>query len=180
MKKIKYIETFEFISNGESLPGINKWLRFLFQIQKLPFGFMITKELIRKALRLPKNISFLPGFSVKAGKIYCDENVSLGNTQFIDYAPIYIGKNTSFSFNNVVITSTHDFENFNRVIAKSIIIEDNVWITSNVLILMGVRIGENSVIGAGSVVTKDIPDNVFAAGNPCKPLKTINRTTRHD
>jgi len=47
-----------------------------------------------------------------------------------------------------------------------------------VLILGGVHI--NSVIGAGSVVTKDIPDNVFAAGNPCKPLKTINRTTRHD
>jgi len=93
MKRINSIETFEFISNGKPLPRINKWLRFLFQIQKLPFGFMITKELIRKSLSLPKSISFLPCFSVKAGKIYCDQNVSLGNTQFIDYAPIYMGKN---------------------------------------------------------------------------------------
>jgi len=93
----------------------------------------------------------------------------------VDYAPIYIGNYVSFSFRNIIITSTHDSNNFNRVIAKSVIIEDNVWITSNVTILGGVRIGKNSIIGAGSVVVKDIPENVFAAGNPCKVVKKIQR-----
>ena len=57
-------------------------------------------------------------------------------------------------------------------------IEDNVWIGSNVVILPGVTIGENSVIGAGSVVTKDIPKNVVAVGNPCKVLRPITDRDR--
>ena len=48
------------------------------------------------------------------------------------------------------------------------------WITSNVTILPGVTIGDNTVIGAGSVVTKNIPSGVFAAGNPCKVIRKIN------
>jgi len=79
---------------------------------------LITKELIRNSLFLPKSVSFQPDFIVRARKIYCYENVFLGNTQFIDYAPVYIGKNTGFSFNNLVITSTNDINDFNRVIAK--------------------------------------------------------------
>ncbi|MDP3115406.1 MAG: DapH/DapD/GlmU-related protein [Candidatus Cloacimonadaceae bacterium] len=54
-----------------------------------------------------------------------------------------------------------------------IYIEDNVWIGLNVLVMKGVTIGQNSIIGAGSVVTKDIPANVIAAGNPCKVIKEI-------
>ena len=54
------------------------------------------------------------------------------------------------------------------------VIGDNVWITSNVTILPGVCIGSNTVIGAGSVVTNDIPSGVFAAGNPCKVIKSID------
>ena len=49
--------------------------------------------------------------------------------------------------------------------------KDNVWITTNVTILPGVTIGENTIIGAGSVVTRDIPANVYAAGNPCRVIK---------
>lgn len=52
---------------------------------------------------------------------------------------------------------------------------DNVWIGGNVSVMPGVKIGDNTVIGAGSVVTKNIPDNVVAAGNPCKVLKHINQ-----
>jgi maltose O-acetyltransferase len=59
------------------------------------------------------------------------------------------------------------------VIAKPIIIGNNVWITTNVTILPGVTIGDNTIIGAGSVVTKNIPANVFAAGNPCVVIKEI-------
>ncbi|WP_318838246.1 acyltransferase [Leptospira yasudae] len=55
-----------------------------------------------------------------------------------------------------------------------VIIEDNVWIGTQVIILKGVRIGMNSVIGAGSVVTKSIPENCLAAGNPAHPIRFLN------
>jgi maltose O-acetyltransferase len=74
----------------------------------------------------------------------------------------------------MLITSAHDFDDFSTVIAKPIVIGDNVWITSNVTVLPGCSIGENTVIGAGSVVTSDIPANVFAAGNPCQVVKAIH------
>ena len=51
---------------------------------------------------------------------------------------------------------------------------DNVWIGGNVVVLPGVKIGDNCVIGAGSVVTKDIPDNSVAVGNPCKVIRKID------
>lgn len=58
--------------------------------------------------------------------------------------------------------------------AKPVVIGNNCWLCANVVICSGVHIGNNCVIGAGSVVVKDIPDNSFAAGNPCKVLKTIS------
>lgn len=57
---------------------------------------------------------------------------------------------------------------------KPVTIEDNVWLGLNTIVLKGVTIGKNSVIGANSVVTKDIPENVIAAGNPCKVIRDIN------
>ena len=66
----------------------------------------------------------------------------------------------------------------------AVTLERNVWIGDGAIVCKGVRIGENSVIGAGSVVTKDIPANVIAAGNPAKPVKSLDvdrpLTTRHD
>lgn len=59
---------------------------------------------------------------------------------------------------------------------KPIIIEDNVWLGLNSVVLKGVTIGKNSVIGANSVVTKDIPSNVIAAGNPCKVIRELNQS----
>jgi maltose O-acetyltransferase len=57
--------------------------------------------------------------------------------------------------------------------AEEIHIGNNVWIACNVVVLGGVTIGDNAVIGAGSVVTKDIPENYVAYGNPCKPVRLI-------
>jgi len=57
----------------------------------------------------------------------------------------------------------------------AVVIKNKVWLGVNVTVLKGVTIGENSVIGAGSIVTKDIPANVIAAGNPCRVLKQINK-----
>ena len=82
--------------------------------------------------------------------------------------------------NNVsIITLNHAVNVYDRlnclVSIKDVNIEDHVWIGAGAIILPGVTIGENSVIGAGSVVTKDVPPNVLAYGNPCKVIKEINQ-----
>ena len=127
---------------------------------------------------MPKTTSFLPGFYCSAPFLELGDHVGLGDTYIIAYAPVRIGNNVSMSFKNVIITSTHDVNDFNSVIGKPITIGNNVWITTNCTILGGVTIGDNTIIGAGSVVTKDIPANVFAAGNPCRVIKEIHFNKR--
>ncbi len=76
-----------------------------------------------------------------------------------------------------IYTATHPLNTQERIslieMAYPVTIEDNVWIGGGVIINPGVTIGKNSVIGSGSVVTKNIPENVLAAGNPCKVIKNI-------
>ena len=62
---------------------------------------------------------------------------------------------------------------YDKEYAKSIVIKDGVWLASGVTVCGGVTIGKNCVIGAGSVVTRDIPDDSLAAGNPCKVIRKI-------
>ncbi|MDF4361245.1 DapH/DapD/GlmU-related protein, partial [Vibrio parahaemolyticus] len=84
--------------------------------------------------------------------------------------------------NVTIATAGHPIEpDLRREVAQFNIpvhIEDNVWIGANSVVLPGVTIGENSVIGAGSVVTKDIPSNVVAVGNPCRVLREIGEHDR--
>jgi len=116
-----------------------------------------------------------PGFYMLYGNIVAN-NVSFSDTFFQDYADIVIGEKTSFSYQCMLLTAEHDLEgDFRTIIAKPIVIGKNVWITSRVVILGGTKIGDNSVIGAGSVVRGDIPSNVFAAGVPAEPIRTIKR-----
>ncbi|HDY65713.1 MAG TPA: acyltransferase [Phycisphaerae bacterium] len=163
------------------LPTLPLSKRVLLQFWSLPIpcGRSILQHLIRRALDIPPTTQFISGFKCISGNLYLGQNVSVCDTFFVDYVPIYISDNVGFSYRNIVITSQHDLKTFDKVIAKPIVIERNVWVTTNVTILGGVRIGENSVIGAGSVVTRDIPANVFAAGNPCRPIKEITRGARN-
>lgn len=137
--------------------------------------FRLFRYLINKKMPNVQNSRALPGFGAILGDNIFAESVYLNDTKFLDYAPIKIGKGTVFSGGNAIITSTHDIANFKIVRAKPIIIGENVWVTHGCIILGGVTIGDNSVIGAGSVVTRDVPENVFAAGNPCKVIRIINR-----
>lgn len=137
------------------------------------FGFCpILSRVLKKLLtrRLGKNIGLEPGFFCLFGNIRAN-NVSLGDTKFIDYAEVEIGENTGFSFDNMVITSTHNLDDWNEIIKKPVKIGKNCWITSRCVILPGVTIGDNVIIGAGSVVTKDVPNNCLAAGNPCRVIR---------
>lgn len=95
----------------------------------------------------------------------------------LDVGKITIGKNVMFGPNVAIYTAGHpihpDSRNSGYEYGIPVNIGDNVWIGGNCVILPGVTIGNNVVIGAGSVVTKDIPDNVCAAGNPCRVIRKI-------
>ena len=117
---------------------------------------------------------------------YCDYgyNIEVGKNCFINYnctildnAKVTIGDNCLLAPNVSIYTAGHslypDTRNLGYEYGIEIKIGDNVWIGGNTVICPGVHIGSNVVIGAGSVVTKDIPDWSFAAGNPCRVIRKI-------
>ena len=135
----------------------------------------IVKELLGKS----ENAFINPPF-------YCDygSHIEVGknffanyNCTIIDVAKVTIGDNCQMAPNVAIYTAGHPLHPVSRnslyEYGISVTIGDNVWIGGNTVILPGVHIGSNTVIGAGSVVTKHIPDWVVAAGNPCRVIKKI-------
>lgn len=117
---------------------------------------------------------------------YCDygSNITLGdnvyfnfNCVILDPANVVVGDNVLFGPNVQIYTATHPLSSLERQrgleLAKPIEIGSDVWIGGSTIISPGVTVGSRSVIGAGSVVTKDIPQDVFAAGNPCRVFQEI-------
>ena len=118
---------------------------------------------------------------------YCDYgfNITLGHKVFfnfncvvLDPAPVSVGSNVLFGPAVQIYTATHPISAIKRrswrEYARPIAIGSDIWIGGGAVINPGVRIGSRSVIGAGSVVTRDIPADVFAAGNPCRIIREIN------
>ncbi len=161
---------------GDKKPSNTFMARIFLKLNKVPFlrNTIVFRKWFGKLFHLPLSCSWNKDFYCSSSNIIIGANVGLADTFILSYAPVYIGSNTSFSFRNMIITSSHDLNDFSTVLAKPIIIGKNVWITSNVTILPGVTIGDNTIIGAGSIVTNDIPSNVLAAGNPCKVIKSIS------
>ena len=104
--------------------------------------------------------------------VYANFNLTL-----VDDTDIYVGDKVMFAPNVTVATAGHPINPELRYQAMQynipVHIGNNVWIGANAVVLPGVTIGDNSVIGAGSVVTKDIPANVVAVGNPCRVIREI-------
>ena len=100
----------------------------------------------------------------------------------VDDANIYVGNHVMFGPHVTLTTANHpiapELREKGLQYAKDIVIEDNVWIGANVTVLPGVTIGKNSVIGAGSVVTKDIEADTVAMGIPCRPVRKITEGDR--
>ena len=117
------------------------------------------------------------------GSVIIGHNTIIGIGNVI-IGPVSIGDNVMLAQNIVVSGLNHEYQDINRppkdqaVSTKPIKIADSVWIGANCVITAGVSIGEHSVIGAGSVVTKDIPGYVVAAGNPAKILKKYDFDTQ--
>ena len=86
---------------------------------------------------------------------------------------ITLGNNVRCGANTLITDSDWHLDDSRSGVSKPVIIEDNVWLGEGVKVLKGVTIGMNSVIGAGSVVTRNIPAKVVAAGNPCKVIKYL-------
>lgn len=115
---------------------------------------------------------------------YCDYggNIILGEKVFfnfncvvLDVAQVTIGSRTIFGPNVQIYTATHPLNYLERAsgleLGKPISIGDDVWVGGGAIICPGVTIGHRSIIGAGSIVTRDVPDDVIAAGNPCRIIK---------
>lgn len=136
-----------------------------------------------------ENVWITPPFFVDYGKnIHIGNNCEINmNCVFLDCNTITIGDNTGIGPAVQIYAVTHpvnpaerlyssgnaDFPTCWRISSAPVTIGSNVWIGGGSIILQGVAIGDNSVIAAGSVVTKSIPANVLAAGNPCKVIREI-------
>lgn len=141
----------------------------------------ILKRILGKA---GENVWLEPPF-------HCDYgwNIEVGENFFANYGltildvcKVTIGDNVQIAPNVAIYTAGHPIHPVGRnsgyEYGLPITIGNNVWIGGNVVILPGVTIGDNAVIGAGSVITKNIPANVVAAGNPCRILRTITEDDR--
>jgi maltose O-acetyltransferase len=118
---------------------------------------------------------------------YCDygTNIHLGTRVFfnfncvvLDVCEVRIGDYTLFGPGVQILTPLHPFDaeqRREREFGKPVQVGSDVWVGGGALILAGIRIGCRSVIGAGSVVTRDIPEGVFAAGNPCRVIKDVTQ-----
>jgi maltose O-acetyltransferase len=103
-----------------------------------------------------------------------DAKISFGHKVAVGPRCTFITVSHPLELNDRVRVDADDKIISTRNIAKAITVKEGVWIAANVTILPGVTIGARSVIGAGSVVTKSIPPDVFAAGNPCRVIKKID------
>lgn len=109
----------------------------------------------------------------KGAKITIGNNCGFSGTRIRAGAPISIGNNVRCGANSYIASTDAHSDDYRAGKDRPVILEDNVWLGLNVVVLKGVHIGKNSLIGANSVVTKDIPANVIAVGNPCKVVKQI-------
>jgi len=124
-----------------------------------------------------------------SSKFICPQNMSLGddvqlgpNTEIDATGEVSIGSGVIFAPGVIVYSRTHNFSSDdldalpfdNKIILSKVVIKDFVWVGRNVIILPGVTIGKAAVIGAGAVVSKDVPDYAIAVGNPARVVKYRN------
>ncbi len=150
------------------------------------YNYLRPKDTEGRNRMLHSILGHIAGEILVEQPFYCDYgyNISVGdrfyanhNLVILDEAEVTFGDNVFVAPNCAFYTAGHplDAVERNRGIeyARPITVGNNVWIGGNVCVLPGVTIGDNCVIGAGSVVVKDIPANSVAAGNPCKVIKTL-------
>ncbi len=143
------------------------------------FGELIGREVDASFMLVP------PFYTTGGADIRVGRNVFVNqNCTFYDLGGLDIADDVMIGPNVSLITSGHPLEPSERrdfVVARPILIERNVWIAAGATIIGGVTVGENSVVAAGSVVTRDVPPNILVGGNPARVIRSIGdgeRTAR--
>lgn len=172
--------------DSESALELNRCKELLYDFNHTRPSETVKRErIIREVFASTKNSFYIePPLNANWGK-----NTSIGenfyanfNLTLVDDARIDIGDNVMIAPNVVIATGTHPISPELRAEEYQynlpVKIGNRVWIGAGAIILPGVTIGDNSVIGAGSVVTKDIPESVVACGNPCRIMRNITERDR--
>ncbi len=129
---------------------------------------------IGKSIKIEPSFQCDYGYNIEIGEnFYANHNLII-----LDVGKVRIGNSVMFGPNVSLVTAGHpldaELRNEGYEYGIAIAIEDNVWLGANVVVNPGVRIGKNSVIGSGSVVTKDVEPNSIYAGVPCRKIRDIS------
>ena len=136
--------------------------------------------------KVGKGVVIYPGVWITPGRnLIIENNVDLAKDVLImTSGGVYIGKRTLIGYRTQILSANHTIPPLGEPFPISgdsyapVCIEDDVWVGANCVITAGVTIGKGAVVAAGSVVTKDIPANSLAVGNPCKVIRQINQTKK--
>ncbi len=151
--------------------------------EEVELRYKIMRQLFKS---VGKNVWIEPDFRCEFGKnIIIEDDVYINfGCIILDCAEVTIGSHTLIGPNAGLYAANHSVDATERInggcYGKPIHIGKNVWLGGDVKILQCVTVGDNSIIGAGSIVTKDIPSNVIAAGNPCKVIRVITDKDKTD
>lgn len=159
----------------------------IFEFNTLPPKKEEKRVQIIKDLFGGTGVSFViePPFHCDYGyNIYIGENFCANyNCTILDCAKVIIGDNVLFGPNVSLFTAAHPLYFQERLegweYAYPIVIGDNVWLGGGVIVNPGLKIGNNAVIGSGSVLTKDIPADTLAAGNPCRVIRELTNEEKN-
>ena len=169
-------------ANDAELVAMRYKARALFSLynQTSAEEYQERRDILKRLFgKIGQNIDIQPPFYCDYGSnIYTGDNLFMNfNCIILDCADVVIGDNVFLAPNVQIYTAHHPIIASERIkgpeLASPITIEDNVWIGGGAIICPGVMVGANTTIGAGSVVTKSIPPNVLAAGNPCRVLREL-------
>ena len=159
------------VNDGLPIPKNSKTHEYMVKLSNE--AMKITMKL-NNSYNTPKEICKL--FSELTGKDI-DDSFGMFPPFYTDCGGITIGDGAFIGHNVVIATLNHDFDPKERSTThpSKVVIGKNVWIGANATVVPGVTIGDNSIIAAGAVVTKDVPPNVIAGGVPAKVIKSIDR-----
>lgn len=158
------------------------------QVKEVLRRYNLTEAASERRVLLQQMLGRIGQDSLIEPPFYCvyGQNIHLGDHVYLnaqctilDCNEVHIGHYVMIGPNVQIYTAAHDLRAEARIqgweVAKPVVIEDNVWIGGGAILLPGVTIGRNAVVGAGAVVTRSVPANVVAAGNPARVLRTIEQ-----